>query len=196
MDERLRFLAAGEGLSAQLKDVLLESAETIQEQARQLGEARDLIEGLLEPRASFIHGQAHRWLQGLPPEGDATLELGQHPLDGRPVYGYWIKGEWVFDPRTTDCGRVAVNPYKTYALTTKEINVLDRANELLTRLIRLADQAKTLPSEDTKRLEAHTAFFDALRGRLSEDKRQRLEALSRGGEIENIDRALDLLGEG
>lgn len=178
-----------------LRGILLEGAQQIEAQAGQLREARALLASFVEVSESSVHSRAHRWLHRLPLDTDVPLELRRHPVDGRPMYGYTVDGLWVFDPRTTEGGRHAANPYQTYALTTRELGVLDRANERLANLLRLAGLAKTLPNPGLDQLDAEEDFFAALWTELPADKRDRLEVIPRDRTVETIDRALELLCE-
>ena len=160
--------------------------------AARLKEARILIEGLVEPHVG-LHFQAERWLHGLPLNSDAPLRLNHHPVTGQWVYGYNVNETWIGDPRLSACGHFAVNPYRTYAITNKEINTLDRANRQLANMLQLAQLAKTLPKGSTEQIASADKFFDAVRVLLDDTQRKRLKSLEQQGTTENIDRAIRLL---
>jgi hypothetical protein len=59
------------------------------------------------------------------------LELGDMPnADGDrvAVYGYRIKHLFIYDPRSSECGRLEVDPLKAYGLSFDELTALDAAN--------------------------------------------------------------------
>jgi hypothetical protein len=194
--ERMLALANQQAGNPEIRAILLEGAMHIAERDQQLHEARTFLQALLEPCKGDVRSEANRWLNGLPTRSDARLQLGRHPLEERPIYGYRVNTQWVFDPYRSPCGQRSVNPYKAYALTAREIGAHRRANEQLLELLEMAEQAKVLPSGTDPQRAAEAAFLKGARILLSDAQNQRLETASLRETVQRIDFAISLLCEG
>jgi hypothetical protein len=189
--EQLRALAGSVHEAA--RDTLLRAVHALRDQADQLSQARSLLRGLIDPSDGFIRVRAHRWLNGLPMDSDVRLQIGQHPLEHRPVYGYTVNDSWIFDPHRSVCGRFAANPYKTYALTAREVTALNNANRRLDEVLRLTQQAKAPDASSDP--ETWDALLLNVRALLNESARERLDGLELRGTPEDVDRVLGILLE-
>jgi hypothetical protein len=93
------------------------------------------------------------------------LELGdliEEDGEVTPVYGYALKDFFIFDPRSSECGRFWVDPFETYGVTLEELRALDEANRKLRGSVpRLSPE---LPTTLQGILAEHTNLYIARTG--------------------------------